>query len=145
VGEEAVLSFPCVLGREGVIRRLPLALDHQEQQMLTRSAAVLEAAYRDNSRSIIHDDRPGAVNGRPRISPGRTDALMLDLTRSNITEPLDRDALIDTLADAIANPSAGRATLPYRTDAIVLERAAALGRPGCPGPPHPRETNSSQR
>ena len=74
VGQEAVLSLPCVLGREGVIRRLPLALDRQEQQLLARSAAVLEAAYQDNSHSIIHNDRPGAVNGRPRISSGRTDA-----------------------------------------------------------------------
>jgi L-lactate dehydrogenase len=74
IGEEAVLSLPCVLGREGVIRRLPLALDHREQQMLARSAAVLEAAYRDHSRAIIHDDRPEAVNRRPRLSAGRAAA-----------------------------------------------------------------------
>ena len=50
VGDEAVLSIPCVLGRNGVVRRLPLALDNHEQHMLTRSAAILEAAYHEQSR-----------------------------------------------------------------------------------------------
>jgi L-lactate dehydrogenase len=48
VGETAVLTIPCVLGRGGVVRRLPLALDRAEREMLTRSAAILEAAYRDH-------------------------------------------------------------------------------------------------
>lgn len=48
VGEEAVLGLPCIVGREGVVRRLPLALDADEQALLEHSAAVLEAAYRNN-------------------------------------------------------------------------------------------------
>ena len=48
VGETAVLSLPCVIGRGGVVRRLALALDADEQAMLERSAAVLEGAYQSN-------------------------------------------------------------------------------------------------
>ena len=46
VGESLVLSLPCVVGRAGVVSRLPLALDRGERQLLERSAAVLEATYR---------------------------------------------------------------------------------------------------
>jgi malate/lactate dehydrogenase len=45
VGEEAVLSLPSTIGKRGVVRRLPLALNESEQHMLERSASVLEAAY----------------------------------------------------------------------------------------------------
>jgi L-lactate dehydrogenase len=41
-----VLSLPCVLGRAGVERQLPLTLSAEEQRLLERSAASLEAAYR---------------------------------------------------------------------------------------------------
>jgi L-lactate dehydrogenase len=47
IEEEAVLGLPCVVGREGVIRRLALALDADEQARLERSALVLEAAYQN--------------------------------------------------------------------------------------------------
>ena len=47
VGESLVLSLPCIVGRAGVVSRLPLALDARERQMLERSAAILEVAYRD--------------------------------------------------------------------------------------------------
>jgi L-lactate dehydrogenase len=46
VGHDAVLSLPCVIGREGVVRRLVLALNEPEQRVLERSAEILEAAYR---------------------------------------------------------------------------------------------------
>ena len=49
VGESLVLSLSCVVGRAGVVSRLPLALDRHEQQLLGRSAAILEEAYRDQS------------------------------------------------------------------------------------------------
>jgi hypothetical protein len=39
-----------LLGREGVMRRLPLALSNQEQENLARSASLLEAAYHEQSR-----------------------------------------------------------------------------------------------
>lgn len=45
VGEQAVLSLPCVIGRDGVMRRLPLALDRDEHRQLERAARVLETAY----------------------------------------------------------------------------------------------------
>jgi L-lactate dehydrogenase len=50
VGDAAVLSIPCVLGRQGAIRRLPLALSNQEREKLARSASILEAAYHEQSR-----------------------------------------------------------------------------------------------
>jgi L-lactate dehydrogenase len=40
-----VLSLPCVIGRAGVERQLPLALSQHEHQSLQRSAAVLDTAY----------------------------------------------------------------------------------------------------
>jgi L-lactate dehydrogenase len=46
---EAVLSLPSVIGRGGVLRRLPLALNAAEQHMLERSASVLEAAYQSET------------------------------------------------------------------------------------------------
>jgi L-lactate dehydrogenase len=54
----SVLSLPCVLGRAGVIRQLPLALDPEERQMLDRTASVLEAEYCKQGRS---DDAGGTV------------------------------------------------------------------------------------
>ena len=57
---------------------------------------------------------------------------MLVLVRSDLPELLDLDALIDAVADATADLSAGRITVPDRTDAIVPERATALARPGGP-------------
>jgi L-lactate dehydrogenase len=45
VGEQAVLSLPSMIGKRGVVRRLPLALNDAEQHMLEESADVLEAAY----------------------------------------------------------------------------------------------------
>jgi L-lactate dehydrogenase len=45
VGERVVLGLPCVVGRQGVVSRLPLALDAAERRLLARSAAVVEAAY----------------------------------------------------------------------------------------------------
>jgi L-lactate dehydrogenase len=48
VGESLVLSLPCVVGRAGVVSRLPLTLDRQEGRMLEHSAAILEDAYRDH-------------------------------------------------------------------------------------------------
>lgn len=48
VGEEVVLGLPCVIGREGVMRRLALALDPAEREMLARSAAVLDTAHRSD-------------------------------------------------------------------------------------------------
>lgn len=54
VGDEVVLSLPCVIGRDGVTRRLPLALDRGERRQLDRAARVLEAAYRDHSAVIGH-------------------------------------------------------------------------------------------
>ena len=49
VGESLALSLPCVVGRAGVVSRLPLALDRHERALLQRSAAVLQQAYRDQS------------------------------------------------------------------------------------------------
>jgi L-lactate dehydrogenase len=45
LGEEVVLGLPCVIGRAGIVRRLPLALDADEKALLERSAAILNAAY----------------------------------------------------------------------------------------------------
>jgi L-lactate dehydrogenase len=45
IGERVVLGLPSVVGRQGVVSRLPLALDAAEQRLLERSAAVVEAAY----------------------------------------------------------------------------------------------------
>lgn len=66
LGKSLVLSLPCVIGRAGVVSRLPLALDHHERQLLERSAAILEAAYRDQSSAPSgdpHVDRNGTQRG----------------------------------------------------------------------------------
>jgi L-lactate dehydrogenase len=55
VHHRAVLSIPCVIGATGVIHRLPLALDRDEQGMLARSAALLEHAYRDQVAAATND------------------------------------------------------------------------------------------
>jgi L-lactate dehydrogenase len=49
VGEESVLSLPSMIGKQGVVRRLPLALNDAEQHMLEQSASVLEAAYQSET------------------------------------------------------------------------------------------------
>ena len=54
VGDEVVLSLPCVVGSDGVTRRLPLALDREERRQLERAAHVVEAAYRDQSGVVSH-------------------------------------------------------------------------------------------
>jgi L-lactate dehydrogenase len=47
---DAVLSLPCVLGRAGVMHRLPLALDLDERQLLQRATAGVEAGYHEQVR-----------------------------------------------------------------------------------------------
>jgi L-lactate dehydrogenase len=49
VGEHVVMSLPCVVGRVGGTRRLPLSLDREEHSRLEHAAAVLEAAYCEHS------------------------------------------------------------------------------------------------
>jgi L-lactate dehydrogenase len=48
---DVVLSLPCVIGRGGVERQLPLTLSEDEQRLLDRSAAVLDTAYRSLAAS----------------------------------------------------------------------------------------------
>jgi len=45
IGEHVVLGLPCVVGRNGIVQRLPLKLDAEEQRLLARSAAILDQAY----------------------------------------------------------------------------------------------------
>src|SRR5262249_11671182 len=45
VGERVVLGVPCALGRDGIVRQLVLRRSDEEQRLLEKSAAVLEAAY----------------------------------------------------------------------------------------------------
>ena len=63
LGESLVMSLPCIVGRAGVVSRLPLALDHHERHMLERSAAILERAYSNQ----------GAASGDPRVSRNGTE------------------------------------------------------------------------
>jgi len=64
VPQRAVLSIPCLLGRSGVVHRLPLALDCDEQGMLARSAALLERAYRDQGGAATTSDQASPFPGR---------------------------------------------------------------------------------
>src|ERR1700739_2597983 len=52
---------------------------------------------------------------------------MLVLSREEVRELLDLDALIDVLADAMADLSGGGASVPARIAALVPERDALLG------------------
>lgn len=52
---------------------------------------------------------------------------MLVLTRAEVSELLDLDELIDALAGAMADLSAGRASVPPRVAAFVSERDGLLG------------------
>lgn len=51
---------------------------------------------------------------------------MLFLSRADVNELLDLDALIDVLAEAMADLSAGRASMPDRIAALVPERDGLL-------------------
>ncbi len=51
---------------------------------------------------------------------------MLILSRSEVERLLDFDALVDVLADAMADLSAGRTSMPPRGAAVVAEREALL-------------------
>jgi L-lactate dehydrogenase len=48
---DVVLSLPCVVGRAGVDRQLVLRLSTGEQELLQRSAEVLDAAYQSLGRT----------------------------------------------------------------------------------------------
>ena len=58
VGEEAVLSLPATIGKRGVVRQLPLALNQAEQHMLEQSAGVLEAAYQSETAQSTQPAKP---------------------------------------------------------------------------------------
>jgi L-lactate dehydrogenase len=45
IGEEVVLGLPSVVGRQGIVSRLPVELDATELGQLQRSAAIVDAAY----------------------------------------------------------------------------------------------------
>ncbi len=51
---------------------------------------------------------------------------MLLLSRADVEELLDLDALIDALAEAMADLSAGRASVPHRVGALVPEHGGLL-------------------
>jgi ornithine cyclodeaminase/alanine dehydrogenase-like protein (mu-crystallin family) len=51
---------------------------------------------------------------------------VLLLSRKEVGELLDLDELIDALADAMADLSAGRASVPDRIGALVAEREGPL-------------------
>nr|WP_272212765.1 hypothetical protein [Marinicella sp. W31]MDC2878682.1 hypothetical protein [Marinicella sp. W31] len=44
---DVALSMPCIIGREGVIARLPVSLNAWEADKLAGSAAFIKAAMRD--------------------------------------------------------------------------------------------------
>jgi len=44
---DVALSMPCIIGREGIIKQLPVKLDEWETQKLDESAAFIKAAMRD--------------------------------------------------------------------------------------------------
>ena len=52
---------------------------------------------------------------------------MLVLSQAEVQELLDLDALIDALAEAMADLSAGRASVPHRVAALVPEHEGLLG------------------
>jgi hypothetical protein len=75
-----VLSLPCIVGREGVVSRLPLALDRHERQLLEHSAAILEGVYRNQSGSPsgnppadLTGDEPGGRGSEPAPLAGSVD------------------------------------------------------------------------
>src|SRR5918912_3849418 len=55
---------------------------------------------------------------------------MLVLSREDVQRLLDLDALIDRLAGAFAELSAGRASVPPRVAAVVPERGLLAAMPG---------------
>jgi L-lactate dehydrogenase len=67
IGEEAVMGLPCVVGREGVLSRLRLALDDREEQMLRRSAAILDEVYRQLPPATTPMREAGDI--RPALRP----------------------------------------------------------------------------
>jgi L-lactate dehydrogenase len=67
IGEEAVMGLPSIVGRDGVLSRLPLALDEREQQMLRRSAAILDEVYRQVPPAITPMGEAGDI--RPALRP----------------------------------------------------------------------------
>ena len=65
LGKSPVLSLPCVVGRAGVVNSLPLALDRDERALLGRSAAILEAAYRDQAEGPSVDPQVNRNGSEP--------------------------------------------------------------------------------
>jgi ornithine cyclodeaminase/alanine dehydrogenase-like protein (mu-crystallin family) len=70
---------------------------------------------------------------------------MLLLSRAEVEELLDLDALIDALAEAMADLSAGRASVPHPVAALVPDQEGLLA--AMPGytPPRERWRASSSR
>jgi L-lactate dehydrogenase len=54
---EAVLGLPCVIGGAGIDRQLVLTLSEDEQQMLRRSAMIVEDAYRSLATAGLREQR----------------------------------------------------------------------------------------
>jgi len=71
----------------------------------------------------VEAPRSGARRGAP---PPPYDQPMLVLSRAEVRELLDLDALIEALADAMADLSAGRASSPDRIAAAVPEHEGLL-------------------
>jgi L-lactate dehydrogenase len=45
LGEDVVLSLPCVISKQGIARQLLVPLNHEEQSLLEKSAIELIDAY----------------------------------------------------------------------------------------------------
>ena len=50
IGDEVVLCLPCIIGKEGVVRKLLLSRNGEEQHLLEQSAARLQEAYSSCNR-----------------------------------------------------------------------------------------------
>jgi len=50
IGDEVVLCLPCIIGKEGVVRKLLLSRNSEEQHLLEQSATRLNEAYNSYNR-----------------------------------------------------------------------------------------------
>src|SRR5215207_9457169 len=88
--------------------------------MVSRSTALLNTvatrAFSVMRRGVSKDSRAGVVDNDR----------MLVLSRREVERLLDRDALVEAVASAMADLSAGKASMPGRAAAEVEERSALL-------------------
>ncbi len=120
VGEDPQADPELRSGQAGAV-----GLEHGFSEVLDQPTQFLvESGHRIGGRAQHRvTEQP---NGGHAHADECKDSRVLVLSRAEVAQLLDVDALIDALAEAMADLSAGRASVPGRTASFVPEREGAL-------------------